>query len=159
MTSNVAAPREQAPHEHTWQMLIEFTLSREPGSERLAVDRVAAAVQRLNWSAVQLEQLRLAFAQAARRAAECSCHYDLEGALVIRVLIPENDPASRDAYRGNDQPTQLQAPKREAQQVGRPPVRGWGFFLIEKAAPDSGGVGRHLLEAFLYPGDKYPGGK
>jgi len=154
MTSNAAVPPERAPHEHTWQMLIEFTLSREPGSERLAADRVAAAVQRLNWSAAQLEQLRQASAEAARKAVECSCRYDLEGALVIRVLIPENDPASRAAYRGNDQPTQFQAPKREAQQVGRPPARGWGFFLIEKAAPDSDGVGRHLLEVFLYPGGK-----
>ena len=154
MTSNAAAPPEQAPHEHTWQMLIEFTLPRELGSEQLAADRVAAAVQRLNWPAAQLEQLRLAFAQAARRAAECSCRYNLEGALVIRVLIPENDRASRDAYRGNDQPTQFQALKRETQQVGRPPARGWGFFLIEKAVPDSDGVGRHLLEVFLYPGGK-----
>jgi anti-sigma regulatory factor (Ser/Thr protein kinase) len=154
MTSNAAAPPEQAPHEHTWQTLIEFTLSRESGSERPAVDRVTAAVQRLNWSAAQLEQLRLALAEAARKAVECSCRYDLEGALAIRVLIPENDPASRDAYRSNDQPTQFQAPKREAQQVGRPPARGWGFFLIEKAAPDSDGVGRHLLEVFLYPGGK-----
>ncbi len=154
MTSNVAALPKQTPHEHTWQTLIEFTLSREPGGERLAVDRVAAAVQRLNWSAAQLEQLRLAFAQAARRAAECSCRYNLGGTPVIRVLIPENDPASRDAYRGNDQPTQFQVPKREAQQVGRPPARGWGFFLIEKAAPDSDGVGRHFLEVFLYPGGK-----
>jgi hypothetical protein len=154
MTSNAAAPPEQAPHEHTWQTLIEFTLSREPGSERLAVDRVVAAVQRLNWPAAQLEQLRQAFAQAARRAAECSCRYDLERGLVIRVLIPENDPASRDAYRGGDRPTQCQAPKREARQVGRPPTRGWGFFLIEKAAPDPDGVGRHLLEVFLYPGGK-----
>jgi hypothetical protein len=154
MTSNVAVPPEQAPHEHPWQMLIEFTLSREAGSERLAADRVAAAVQRLNWPAAQLKQLRLAFAQAARRAAERSCRYDLEGALVIRVLIPENDLASHDACRGDDQPAQFQAPKREAQQVGRPPVRGWGFFLIEKAAPDSDGVGRQLLEVFLYPGGR-----
>ena len=154
MTSNHGTPSVQSPREYLWQTLIEFTLPGEPGSERLAVDRVAQAVQRLNWSAAQLEQLRLALARAARKAAECNCRYDSDGSLLIRVLAPENDPTTQEANQAGGQPTQRQMADRQVQPVGRPPSHGWGFFLIEKAAPDSDGAGRHLLELFLYPGGK-----
>jgi hypothetical protein len=154
MTSNRVTPHGQTTHQHTWQMLIEFDLSAEPGNERLAVERVVEAVERLNWPAAHLEQLKLALAQAARKAMECNCRYDLEAPLVIRVLIPANDPATQEADPANEGPTQLQVSERDAQQTGRPPSRGWSFFFIEKSLPVSGGAGRHLLELFLYPGGK-----
>ena len=154
MTSNGVRPHRQPAHEHTWQTLIEFDLSREAGSERPAVDRVAEAVQKLNWSAAHLEQLKLALAQAARKAMECDCGHDSEAPLGIRVLIPENDPAPGVANPADEEPTQLQTAEGETQQTGQPPSRGWSFFLIEKSLPDSGGTGRHLLELFLYPGGK-----
>jgi hypothetical protein len=154
MRSNAVTPHRQIAHQHTWQTLLEFDLSTEPGSERLVVDRVVEAVQRLNWSAAHLEQLKLALVQAARKAMEYSCRYDLEAPLVIRVLIPEDDPATGEADQASGEPTQHQVAEREAQPIGRPPSRGWSFFLIEKAVPDPGGAGWHLLELFLYPGGK-----
>jgi hypothetical protein len=154
MTSNAVTPHRQTAHQHTWRTLIEFDLSTGSGSERLAVDRVVEAVQRLNWSAAHLEQLKLALAQAARKAMECSCRRDSEAPLVIRVLIPENASVRQEADPVNAEPTQLQASEREPQPVGQPPSRGWGFFFIEKTPPDSGGAGWHLLELFLYPGGK-----
>lgn len=154
MTSNEVTPHGGTAHQHTWQTLIEFDLSTEPGGERLAADRVAEAVQRLNWSAAPLGRLKLALVQATRNAMERSHLNGSRAPLVIRVLIPENDPATREADRANNEPTHLQASERDAQQAGRPPSRGWGFFLIEKAVPDSGGAGWHLLELFLYPGGK-----
>jgi anti-sigma regulatory factor (Ser/Thr protein kinase) len=154
MTSNHDTPYAQAPREHTWRTLVEFTLPGGPGSERLAVDRVTAAVQSLNWSAAQLEQLKLALAQAARKAAESSFRHDSEGELLIRVLTSENAPATQAVDPAHGQPTQRQVADGQIQPVGRPPSRGWGFFLIEKTAPGSDGVERHLLELFLYPGGK-----
>jgi hypothetical protein len=154
MTSNAVTPHRQTAHQHTWQTLIEFDLSTEPGSERLAVVRVVEAVQRLNWSAMHLEQLKLALAQAARKAMESSCRYDSEAPLAIRVLIPDDDPATGEADQASGEPTEHQVAERGAQQVGRPPSRGWSFFLIEKAVPGPGGAGWHLLELFLYPGGR-----
>jgi hypothetical protein len=154
MTSNEITSPAGAAHQPTWQTLVEFDLSTQPGAEHLAVERVAEAVKRLNWPAAHLEQLKLALAQAARKAIECYCRYDSEAPLVIRVLIPENDPAPRDANPANAGPTPLQASQGEAQPAGPLPSRGWSFFLIEKSLPDSGGPGRHLLELFLYPGGK-----
>jgi hypothetical protein len=158
MTSNEVTPHRRTAQDHTWQTLIEFTMSREPGGERLAVERVAEAVQRLNWPAARLEQLKLALAQTAQKAVEGKPRYDSEGALVIRVLIPENDPATREADPANDELTQPQASEGDAQQAGRPPSRGWAFFLIEKALPASGRAGRqrrlHLQPEYPRPQHK-----
>jgi anti-sigma regulatory factor (Ser/Thr protein kinase) len=154
MTPNEITSHGGATHQHTWQTLVEFDLSTQPEVERLAVGRVAEAMQRLNWPAAHLEQLKLAFAQAARNAMKCNCGYDPDAPLVIRVLIPENDPATWEADPVNSEPTQLQASEGEAQQAGQPPSRGWSFFLIEKVLRDSSGAGRHVLELFLYPGGK-----
>jgi hypothetical protein len=154
MTSNAVTPHGGTAHQHTWQTLVEFDLSTQLGAERLAVERVVEAMQRLNWPAGHLEQLKLALAQATRKAMECNCRYDSEAPLVIRVLIPASEPAPRETNPANAGPTQLQASEGEAQPAGQPPSRGWSFFLIEKSLPDSGGAGQHLLELFLYPGGK-----
>jgi hypothetical protein len=156
MASNEATPCRWTTHQHAWQTLIEFELSAEPGSERLAVNRVVQAMQKLNWPAAHLEQLKAALAEAARKAMESNRRYDSDRVLFIRVLIPENDPAPQEADPANDEPAEHQVADRQAQQDGRPPSRGWSFFLIERAAPSSDRAGRHLLELFLYPeGDKH----
>jgi anti-sigma regulatory factor (Ser/Thr protein kinase) len=152
MASNEVTPSTWTAHKHTWQTLIEFDLSSEPGGEWLAADRVAVAIQRLNWPAAQLQQLKLALAQAARNAAECNCRYDSEGALAIRVLIPENDPSTQETNQARGESTQLQLPEVKAQQATQSSSRGWGFFLIDKAVPrtDRRDV-RYLIELYLYP--------
>jgi hypothetical protein len=152
MTSNEVTPHRRTDHQHSWQILIEFTLSREPGGERLAVERVAEAVQRLNWPAAPLGRLKLALAKATRDAMERG-HFHGSGALlIIRVLIPEGGgETTQEADRASDEPSQAQLSETATQPVGRPPSCGWGFFLIEKALPDSGQAGRHLIELFLYP--------
>jgi hypothetical protein len=154
MTSNEVRPHRHIAHPHIWQTLIEFDLATEPGSEHLAVERVAEAVQRLNWPAAHLGQLKLALDQAARKAMESYFGYDSEAPLVIRVLIPENELAPRDSDPANAEPTQPRPSEGEAQPVRQPPSRGWSFFLIEKSLPDAVGAGRHLLELYLYPGGK-----
>lgn len=152
MASNEAMLHSQTDHQHTWQTLIEFDLSAEPGIERLAADRVAEAMDRLNWPAAQLQHLKLALAQAARNAAECNCRYDSAGALAIRVLIPEDDPATRDIDQVLGESTPLQAPEAKTQRASQSASRGWGFFMIEKAvpSPDRRDV-RYLIELYLYP--------
>jgi len=154
MTSNEVTPHGQTNQQHTWQTLVEFDLSPEPEGERLAVERVAEAMHRLNWPPAHLEQLKLALAQAARKAME-SIHCHASGApLTIRVLIPANKPVPREADPANGEPTQSQVSGREAQHAGQPLSRGWSFFMIEKALPDASGAGQHVLELFLYPGGK-----
>jgi hypothetical protein len=160
MTLNEVTPHGGAAHQHTWRTLIEFTLPREPGGERLAVERVAEAVQRLNWPAAPLGRLKVALAKATRDAMERGHFHGSVGLLIVRVLIPESGgETAQEADPASDEPGQAQLSERAAQQIGRPPSRGWGFFLIEKARPDSGRAGRHLIELFLYPEGERPGGQ
>ncbi len=154
MTANGIMPYKQAAHEHTWQTLIEFDLFSEAGGERLAVDRVTEAVQRLNWPAAHLKQLKPAFAQATRNTIERSRLSNSAAPLIIRVLIPENARATWEVDQAGGEPTEHQVAEKLVQPVDRPPALGWGFFLIEKAVPGPDCGERHLLELFLYPGGK-----
>jgi len=88
MTSNNVSSSNPIPHDYSWQTLIEFTLSRESSSASLTTDRIAEAVQTLNWSDLPLEQLKQALAQAIRNMIERSRLYDSATPLLIRVLIP-----------------------------------------------------------------------
>jgi hypothetical protein len=152
MTSNEVTPHRRTAHDHRWQTLIEFTLPREPGGERLAVERVAEAVQRLNWPAAPLGRLKVALAKATGDAMERGHFHGSGGLPIVRVLIPESGgETTQEANRASDEPGQAQLSETAAQPVGRPPSRGWGFFLVEKALPDSGRAGRNLIELFLYP--------
>lgn len=151
MTSNEVTPHGRTADDHRWQTLIEFDLPREPGGDRLAVERVAEAVQRLNWPAAPLGRLKVALAKATRDAMERN-HFHGSGApLIIRVLIPESGgETTQEADPASNEPGQAQSSETAAQHISRPPSRGWGFFLIEKALPDSGRAGRNLIELFLY---------
>ncbi len=142
MASNDVTPPKRIAQEHTWQTLIEFTLSGEPDSERLAADRVAAAAQKLNWPAALQERLRLALDKSARNALERSRLDGSETPLIIRVLVPEGSGAAQTGGQAGNEPGQ-----------GRLSSRGWGFFLVQKQADDpqvSAGRPHHLIELFLY---------
>jgi len=126
MTSNNVSSSNPIPHDYSWQTLIEFTLSRESSSASLTTDRIAEAVQTLNWSDLPLEQLKQALAQAIRNMIERSRLYDSATPLLIRVLIPKD---------------------------GETTSRGWGFFLVQKQADKTQatiGASQHIIELFLY---------
>lgn len=153
MTLNDMTPPQRTVHEHTWQTLIEFELSGEPGSEGLAVGRVAEAVQRLNWSMAHLEQLKLALGRATWNVMERSRLYNSEAPLIIRVLIPKDDEVTQEADQAGNEPDKGRASKRVTQQASPSPSRGWGFFLVQKQEDDpqsSTGRPHHTIELFLY---------
>ena len=154
MTSSKAIPPIQMAHNHKWQTLIEFTLSGRSGSVHLATDLAVGAVQTLNWPVALLGQLELALTKAIQNVLERSQLNGSEEVLIIRVLIPEHDWRTWADLQAGDELTEHQMTKRQAQRVGRPPSRGWGFFLITKSESDSHGNGWHLIEMFLYPGGK-----
>jgi hypothetical protein len=95
----------------------------------------------------------LALVKAIQNALERSQLNGLEASLIIRVLIPAGSQATQAAHRVSDEPSQGQASARAAQQVSRPPSRGWGFFLVQKPEDNpqaSAGESYYLIELFLY---------
>ena len=152
VTSDNAAGHKQTLHTHTWQTLSEFTLAGEPGSEQLAIDHLTAAVQELNLPASLLGQIKRALAKAIRDVIARS-HLSGSGAMpIIRALVPEGEDVAPETDRRSETPGHSRGLSNAIQQILRPPSRGWGFFLIEKAMPGPNrGDLRYLIELFLYP--------
>jgi hypothetical protein len=148
MTSNDVTPPKQEAHDLTWRTLIEFTLSGESGNERLAADRIAEAVQNLNWPAALQERLELALAKSTRNVMERSRLDGSEMSLIVRALVPEGSEATEAGGQAGNEPGQDQLSEKVTRQVGRPASRGWGFFLVQKQEDDSqvlAGKSHHLI--------------
>ena len=158
MTSDEVTPPKHFTHDQNWQILIEFSLPVESGSEGLAVERISEAGQRLNWPAVHLERLKLALAKAIRNALERSHLSSSEISLLIRVLIPKGSEGIQAAGHSGDELSQPRVSEEVAQQAGRSSSRGWGFFLVQKqedTPQDSVGKLQNVIELFLYQ-EKHP---
>lgn len=119
------------------QPLVAFELRSDLGNERVAADRVAAAVAPLDLPERLVERLRTVVAEAAMNAIEHGngCRSEIP----VRVHVS----ASRRAVRvqvtdegGAEDIAEPELPDIEAKLAGDQTPRGWGLFLI-KAMVDS----------------------
>lgn len=120
-----------------WHVLAEWTLPSEPGNERLAMERVAEAVQPLNLSRKRLEELKTAVAEATMNAMEHGNHYHPDVPVSIQVLESRAALAVRIRDQGGGQsiPTP-EEPDLEAKLAELQTPRGWGLFLIKNLVDD-----------------------
>jgi len=140
----------QTAQDQPWHALIEFSVSRQPGDESLAAEQVAQAVHRLNLPAAHLDQLKLAVDRATLNAIERNHPPGPKTPLYVRVLIPERAWVTDIAGPVQSGLIVPPASETETPQLGQPPSRGWGFFLIEKTWQAAGGQAYRLIELFLY---------
>jgi len=130
----VTAPEysKQKGRNGTWRVLAKFSVSSEPGNERLAMDRVAEVVKELGLSKERLERLKTAVAEATMNAMEHGNRYRSEVPVVIEVLSSGVDLSVRIDDRGKslvpDPDTEV--PNLETKLEGLQTPRGWGLFLI-----------------------------
>ena len=154
MVSSEVPPSKRITNNQTWQTLIEFVLSVEPGSERLAEDLVTEAGQTLNCPAALLKQLKLALAKAIQNGMERHHPADSsETKLIIRVLFSAGEETAQGTERAGNKPGRHRDSARATPQPGGSAARGWGFFLVQKQSDDphlSTGGGYELIELFLY---------
>ncbi|MDQ5852419.1 MAG: SpoIIE family protein phosphatase, partial [Chloroflexota bacterium] len=148
--------------ETTWRTLGEWTLSSEPGNERLAMEQVAAAVQELNLPARRLERLKTAVAEATMNAMEHGNDYRPELPVSIRVLASEAAIAVHITDQGGNEPIPNPiTPDLEAKLEGRQSARGWGLFLIKNLVDEmnvTSGTAQHTIELILHlEGDDHAG--
>ena len=120
-----------------WRVLAEWTLPSEPGNERLAMERVAEALQPLNLSKKRLEELKTAVAEATMNAMEHGNHYSPDVPVSIQVLVSQAALAVRIRDQGSGQsiPTPAE-PDLEAKLAELQTPRGWGLFLIKNLVDD-----------------------
>lgn len=114
-------------------MTSAFSIPGEEGNERLAMDRVAAAVADLGISPARLERLKTAVSEATMNAIE----YGSRGRPEIPVDIVVETTADAIVVRITDRalsgavPDDAETPDIELKLAGDQKPRGWGLFLIK----------------------------
>ena len=123
------APRRSSA---TSPILTAFSIPGEEGNERLAMDRVAAAVEGLGLAPARLERLKTAVSEAAMNAIE----YGSQGRADVPVEIEVETTVESIVVRITDRalsgtiPDDAEAPDIERKLAGEQKPRGWGLFLI-----------------------------
>ena len=121
------------------ELLAEFEVASQEGNERLAIERVSAAVASLGLAEPRLKRLQTAVGEATMNAMEHGSGYSAdkpvkisvladEGAVRVRITDLGGAPAARDA---------AEVPDLEAKLAGLQRPRGWGLFLIEKMVDET----------------------
>jgi len=112
--------------------LTEFEVASEPGNERIAIERVAAAVGDLDLPAARLERLKTAVGEAVMNAIEHGNRNRPELPVGVLVAVSGAELSVRVTDQGGDRPAlQPERPDLEAKLAGEQSPRGWGLFLIE----------------------------
>jgi serine phosphatase RsbU (regulator of sigma subunit)/anti-sigma regulatory factor (Ser/Thr protein kinase) len=110
----------------------EFELASEPGNERIAIERVAAAVGGVELPPARLERLKTAVGEAVMNAIEHGNGNRPELPVGVRVTVGGAELVVRVTDQGGDRPVlQPERPDLEAKLAGEQSPRGWGLFLIE----------------------------
>jgi serine phosphatase RsbU (regulator of sigma subunit)/anti-sigma regulatory factor (Ser/Thr protein kinase) len=126
--------QEQAIDGHAVPALVTaFSIPGGEGNERLAMDRVAAAIADLGLSPARLERLKTAVSETAMNAIE----YGSQGDPEVPVDIVVETTAEAIVVRITDRalsggvPSEPEAPDIERKLAGEQKPRGWGLFLIK----------------------------
>ncbi len=135
------------------RLLDRFSLPSEPGNEREAMQRVAAAIQPLNLPSRQLDRLKTAVAEATMNAIEHGNKNRPELPVDIEVAATEGNLIVQITDRGSVPVPDPIAPDLEAKLAGQQSPRGWGLFLIEKMVDEMrvhGDAQHHTLELIVH---------
>ena len=141
--------------------LADFSVSSEPGNERLAMETVADTAKGLGFSGENLERLKTAVAEATMNAMEHGNNYRAEVPVLIEVLASEGQLSVKITDQGSGPPAfHSETPDIEAKLEGIQTPRGWGLFLIKSMVDEmniTGDEGHHTVELVLHLGAE--GGK
>jgi serine phosphatase RsbU (regulator of sigma subunit)/anti-sigma regulatory factor (Ser/Thr protein kinase) len=127
-----SAPAAPAAAEANWRDLTEFTLTSEPGNERLAMLQVADMIAPLGMEAARLEKLKTAVAEATMNAMEHGNQYRSDRPVAIQVQASEAAVRVRITDHGGGRLIpEKESPDLDAKLAGLQSPRGWGLFLIK----------------------------
>lgn len=111
--------------------LASFEIPSQAGNERLAMERVAAAVEPLQLSQAQLERLKTAVAETTMNAIEHGNQFNPDKPVRIEVTVTgEGLVVQITDYGENQDIPDPEAPDLDAKLAGLQSPRGWGLFLI-----------------------------
>ena len=137
------------------RMVTDFSLPSNPGNDREAMDRVAAAAQPLGLPSTQMERLKTAVAEATMNAIEHGNGNNPELPVTIQLLRRPGEVAVRitDCGPGPSGDEDPEEPDLLAKLDGLQTPRGWGLFLIKNMVDELhvfGDDSSHTLELILH---------
>ncbi len=144
--------RGAAPANHGRTRLAEFTVRSAPGNERLAVDRVVAAIAGIALAPARLERLRTAVAEATMNAIEHGNENNPELQVEVEVFAEPSALLVRISDHGGGPIDATAEPDIEAKLRGEQTPRGWGLFLIRNMVDDvfvTADDDRHTVELVM----------
>jgi len=148
-----AAPGEEARGDGPWRTVATWTVPSVPGSERQAMEQVAATVQDLALPAARLERLKTAVAEAVANAIEHGNQNRPELPVAFTVLVSATALCVRVTDQGGRPLPAPVVPDLGAKLAGEQTPRGWGLFLIKNLVDDvhdhSSGT-EHTIDLILY---------
>lgn len=113
--------------------LASFTVPSVEGNERLAIDRVMAAVRPLELSEGRLEKLKTALGETVMNAIEHGNESNPDLDVAVQVAMRGNRLSVRVTDQGGEKPLpQATTPDLEAKVAGEQSPRGWGLFLVSQ---------------------------
>jgi anti-sigma regulatory factor (Ser/Thr protein kinase) len=126
--SSVAAHASQRP-----TITTAFSIPGEEGNERLAMDRVAAAIADLGISPARCERLKTAVSEATMNAIEYGSlgRADVPVDIEVEATPDEVIVRIKDRALSGALPDDAEAPDIELKLAGEQKPRGWGLFLIK----------------------------
>jgi serine phosphatase RsbU (regulator of sigma subunit)/anti-sigma regulatory factor (Ser/Thr protein kinase) len=126
--SGVSDQTDEAP-----TMTSAFSIPGEEGNERLAMDRVGAAVADLGISPARLERLKTAVSEATMNAIEYGSQGRADVPVDLEVEATPNAVIVRitDRALSGAVPDDAETPDIALKLAGAQKARGWGLFLIQ----------------------------
>lgn len=135
---------------NTWRTLSAFTLSSEPGNEKIAMGQVASLLEPLNLNKTLLERIKTAVAEATMNALEHGNRYQTDIPVNIRVDVsPDKIRIQVEDQGRGPKSLKPEVPDLDAKLAGLQSPRGWGLFLIQKMTDElivKTGEGFHRLD-------------
>ena len=114
----------------TVRVLTNFDVASEAGNDRLAADRVVAAVSDLDLGTARLENLRTAVAEATLNAIEHGNRFAPEVSVGVSVVVVDGELCVTVSDGGSGRAEPATTPDLAAKLRGEQSARGWGLFLI-----------------------------
>jgi len=114
------------------RVLLQVSLPGAAGNERLAMDRVAEAVEPLGLEPARFERLKTAVSEAAMNAIEYGSQNDPAIPVEVEAVVVDDDLVVRISDRGLGGPMgEAEEPDIDKKLAGEQKPRGWGLFLIK----------------------------
>jgi serine phosphatase RsbU (regulator of sigma subunit)/anti-sigma regulatory factor (Ser/Thr protein kinase) len=139
------------------QVLGEFAIASEPGSERRVAEKVLEVIAPLTLPEERCERLETAVAEAVMNAMEHGNSFDPEKNVEVNVIADEHQVTiSITDHGGSSSIPKTTQPDLEAKLDGDQPTRGWGMFLIKNMVDEMNIIqteDKHTIELLMRYGE------